>query len=461
MDCQPRDATAQPATTPHVGLARAARRARARAPAGARDCASSTSRASEDLPDPETPVITVKRPQGNARIDLAQIVQRRAADLESRACRASTGRRRERECVQRRRQAAAGGGIAQARELRCGALRHQAAAARAGAGAQIDHVIGAADRVLVVLDHDQRIALGAQPVQRVEQRHVVARVQADGGLVEHVAHALQVRAELRGEADALRLAAGQRRRGAIRAADSRGRHRTETRCARSSSASRSRAMSRSRPSSLNLAQCGGEFLHRQVRERGDRLAAKQHVQRHGIEPFAGAVRAQLRTRRPRRASVSRHSASSPLCSASKSRQCEPGAEAALAPAMPRVEREQARIEFREAGAAVRAGALGGEHARRCAQSASRRRVARAPRRGRAAAPWPAPRAARPRCAALTLSDATGNSMLCSTKRSSRGHFAVGSKLAVDAQLREALAARPFGERRIQSLARDDERRQQA
>ena len=51
--------------------------------------------------------------------------------------------------------------------------------------------------------------------QRVEQHLVVARVQADGGLVEHVAHALQVGAELRGQADALRLAAGQRRRGAV------------------------------------------------------------------------------------------------------------------------------------------------------------------------------------------------------------------------------------------------------
>ncbi len=40
-------------------------------------------------------------------------------------------------------------------------------------------------------------------------------MQADGGFIEHVAHAAQVRAQLRGEAQALRLAAGQRRRGAI------------------------------------------------------------------------------------------------------------------------------------------------------------------------------------------------------------------------------------------------------
>jgi hypothetical protein len=40
-------------------------------------------------------------------------------------------------------------------------------------------------------------------------------VQADGGLVEHVAHALQIGAELRREADALRFAARKRWSGAI------------------------------------------------------------------------------------------------------------------------------------------------------------------------------------------------------------------------------------------------------
>ena len=40
-------------------------------------------------------------------------------------------------------------------------------------------------------------------------------MQADGGLVEDAAHAAQVRAELRRQADALRLAARQRGRGAV------------------------------------------------------------------------------------------------------------------------------------------------------------------------------------------------------------------------------------------------------
>src|SRR5262245_16280628 len=40
-------------------------------------------------------------------------------------------------------------------------------------------------------------------------------MQADGRLVQHVADALQVRAELRGEADALRFTARKRRRRTI------------------------------------------------------------------------------------------------------------------------------------------------------------------------------------------------------------------------------------------------------
>ncbi len=59
------------------------------------------------------------------------------------------------------------------------------------------------------------LPLSPSLLQRVEQDAVVARVQADGRLVEHVAHALQVAAELRREADALRLAARERRRGAV------------------------------------------------------------------------------------------------------------------------------------------------------------------------------------------------------------------------------------------------------
>ena len=77
----------------------------------------------------------------------------------------------------------------------------------AGAGADVEHVIGEPDRVLVMLDHDHGIAEVAQPLQRLQQPRVVALVQADRGLVQHVEHAGQPRADLRGEADALAFAA--------------------------------------------------------------------------------------------------------------------------------------------------------------------------------------------------------------------------------------------------------------
>ena len=88
------------------------------------------------------------------------------------------------------------------------------AAVHAGAGADVDHVVGGADGVLVVLDHDHRVAEVAQPPQRFQEPGVVALVQADRGLVEHVEHAGEAGADLRGEADALALAAGERARGA-------------------------------------------------------------------------------------------------------------------------------------------------------------------------------------------------------------------------------------------------------
>ena len=61
----------------------------------------------------------------------------------------------------------------------------------AGTRADVDDVVRGADRVFVMLDDDQGVADVAQPEQRLDQAVVVALVQADGGLVEHVQHADQ------------------------------------------------------------------------------------------------------------------------------------------------------------------------------------------------------------------------------------------------------------------------------
>ena len=90
--------------------------------------------------------------------------------------------------------------------------KHHAAALLARAEADVDDVIGDANHVLVVLDDEHRVALIAQLPQDVDEPLVVARVQPDRRLVEHVERADQRRPERRRQVDALRLAARERRR---------------------------------------------------------------------------------------------------------------------------------------------------------------------------------------------------------------------------------------------------------
>ena len=65
-----------------------------------------------------------------------------------------------------------------------------------------------------MLDHDHGVAEVAQATERIEEARIVALVQPDRRLVEHIEHAGQPGADLRGEPDALALAAGQRAAGA-------------------------------------------------------------------------------------------------------------------------------------------------------------------------------------------------------------------------------------------------------
>ena len=96
-----------------------------------------------------------------------------------------------------------------------GARHDDLAAVLARARPDVDDVVGDPDRLLVVLDDDDRVAEVAQPHQRLDQALVVALVQADRRLVEHVEHADEAAADLRREPDALRLAARERARRAV------------------------------------------------------------------------------------------------------------------------------------------------------------------------------------------------------------------------------------------------------
>ena len=78
------------------------------------------------------------------------------------------------------------------------------------ARAEIDDVIRAPHRFFIVLDDDERVSFFTQRGQRFEQAQIVARMQTDGRLVEHVKHAAQIRTELRRQPNALRFASAQR-----------------------------------------------------------------------------------------------------------------------------------------------------------------------------------------------------------------------------------------------------------
>jgi len=90
-------------------------------------------------------------------------------------------------------------------------------AVHTGTGADVHDVVRGADRVLVVLHHDQRVAEIAQLDQGVEQAIVVALMQTDARLIQHVEHAGEAGADLGGEADALGFTARERHRRPIEA----------------------------------------------------------------------------------------------------------------------------------------------------------------------------------------------------------------------------------------------------
>src|SRR5689334_21477203 len=76
----------------------------------------------------------------------------------------------------------------------------------------VDDVVRGPDRILVVLDDDHRVANVGEMAERGDEPIVVALVQADCRLIQHVAAADEARADLRREADALPLAARERGR---------------------------------------------------------------------------------------------------------------------------------------------------------------------------------------------------------------------------------------------------------
>ena len=90
-----------------------------------------------------------------------------------------------------------------------GALRDDFAAVGAGRWTYIDNMVGTSDYIFIVLYHYDRIAQACQSLQYAKQSVVVAFVQAYRRLVQHVADSNKATADLRSQADSLRLTAGK------------------------------------------------------------------------------------------------------------------------------------------------------------------------------------------------------------------------------------------------------------
>ena len=164
------------------------------------------------LPEPETPVTQVSVPSGTSKSIPLRLLPRapsRRSDLHAGA---PLRRDRDREPPG---EVLAGERVRVAHDLLGRPRRDEVPAVLAGAGPEIDDVVRRRDRRLVVLDDQHGVAQVAQPLERAEEPVVVALVQADARLVQHVEHADEARADLGREPDALPLAAGERGRLAL------------------------------------------------------------------------------------------------------------------------------------------------------------------------------------------------------------------------------------------------------
>ncbi len=160
-----------------------------------------------DLPEPETPVTTTRQPDRELDVDVVQVVLLGAPHDEPAPRLPAPGGHGHEALAG---QVLTGQRSLVAQQFLDGPRHHDLAAVLTRPGADVDHVVGGADGLFVVLDDDDGVAQVAQADQGVDQLAVVPLVQADGRLVEHIQHSHQAAADLGGQADALRLASGQR-----------------------------------------------------------------------------------------------------------------------------------------------------------------------------------------------------------------------------------------------------------
>ncbi len=164
------------------------------------------------------------------------------------------------------------------------------AAQPARAGAKVEHVVGVANSVFVVLHNQNGVAQVAQPHERFNQPVVVALMQTDGWLIEHIENAAQARSNLRSQADALSFAAGERCRIAIEREIGEA-HRAEEFEPLDHFAPDSLGHQRFAFSEFQIDGCGERAIQRQGSEVRNRKASDFYCQRLWPQALAATYRA--------------------------------------------------------------------------------------------------------------------------------------------------------------------------
>ncbi len=166
----------------------------------------SVSLMSVDLPEPDTPVTQVMRPSGSFTVMFLRLLPR-APRMMSQSW-SSAGRRRPGSAICRRPERYWPVSEARVDMISCGVPWATISPPWAPAPGPRSTTWSAARIASSSCSTmSTRVAEVAQARERAEQPLVVALVQADRGLVEDVHDADEARADLAGEADALRLAA--------------------------------------------------------------------------------------------------------------------------------------------------------------------------------------------------------------------------------------------------------------
>ena len=217
---------------------------------------------------------------------------------------------------------------------------HHFATQFAGARTKVDDIVRLPDGGLVVLDDHDGVAFVAQVAQGIQQHAVVPRVQADRRLVQHITDAAEIRSQLRGQPNALRLAAAQGGSAPVQRQVSQAHIPQETQPGKNlrNDVTGDSALACRQLQGLKTFPC---LVDRQRGERVDPLPRKAHGQGFGPQPPPSADRARRRIARSRRqpffflAGLFRVKPLDPF----------PGAETPWTPAMPTIEREQAGIQL--------------------------------------------------------------------------------------------------------------------